>query len=953
MIRRLFTMCLALLSILGVPSHLTAASSAEVFPFKVHEQQLPNGLKIFVVPTGFPKIVSIQIPVQTGSRNEVEAGKTGFAHFFEHMMFRGTKNMSAEAYQARLTAMGARQNAYTSGDYTNYHTTLAKEDLDELLKMEADRFMNLSYGESEFKTEARAVLGEYNKGSAQPSTKLWELTKDKAFQAHTYKHTTLGFIQDIEDMPNQYAYSKTFFDRWYRPEYTSIIIAGDVNPEQVFATVRKYFTPWKRGSFTVRIPEEPEAKGPVYVHVPWPTPTPTELAVSFHGPAFLPESKDFAALSLLLDLNFGETSPLYQRLVLQDHLLEDMSAGGERSKDPDLFAVEVEVRDPKDTLKVRDLLLKTFVEASEQPIDQERLNAVRAHLRNQMARSLDHTESIAALLASFTHYERRADTIARTFKTLDAITPADILATARKVIRDHNLVISTLSHTPLADELKTTPKLESFKPLKQVATFKTIVQENQLPFLNIKLMFHAGSAFDPPGKEGLAALSAAMVTDASSQSYRLEDQQKAFYPVAASFTPQVDKELSTFTLRTPKDKAPEVLTIALSNLLTPGLREDDFERLKHAQLTALTQKLRANNEEELAKERLQELVYAGSPYAHTSLGTVAGIQAITLQDVKDFLQRSFTQSNLTLGINGPASKALITSVQEALQALPQGQAVKLGSIKALPLKGLKVEIIQKTSRATSISFGLPLAVNRSHPDFAALWLARAWLGEHRSSMSHLYQRIREIRGMNYGDYAYIEAFPGGMYQFFPPTNVARQAQLFEIWLRPVVPENAPMALRIALHELRQLISQGLSEEDFKSTRDYLLKNIYVMTATQDQQLGYALDSEFYQQGAFTQVMQKELQSLTREKVNQALRKHWSGEDLQIVAVTQDAETLRKILLEDKPSTIRYDGEKPKELLDEDALIGALRLHIKAGDIQITPVDNIFAGTSGSSTPSKK
>ena len=86
---------------------------------------------------------------------------------------------------------------------------------------------------------------------------------------------------------------------------------------------------------------------------------------------------------------------------------------------------------------------------------------------------------------------------------------------------------------------------------------------------------------------------------------------------------------------------------------------------------------------------------------------------------------------------------------------------------------------------------MPIEVTRSHPDFAALSVARAWLGEHRSSMSHLYQRIRELRGMNYGDYAYIEAFPGGMFQFFPEPNVARRAQLFEVWIRPVVPANGP------------------------------------------------------------------------------------------------------------------------------------------------------------------
>ena len=114
--------------------------SGDVLPFAAVERTLPNGLKVIVVPTGFPNIVSLQIPVQTGSRNEIEPGKSGFAHFFEHMMFRGTKAYPAEKYQGILTRVGARQNASTSDDFTNYYTTFSKEDLETMLEVEADRW---------------------------------------------------------------------------------------------------------------------------------------------------------------------------------------------------------------------------------------------------------------------------------------------------------------------------------------------------------------------------------------------------------------------------------------------------------------------------------------------------------------------------------------------------------------------------------------------------------------------------------------------------------------------------------------------------------------------------------------------------------------------------------------------------------------------------------------------
>src|SRR5258708_1607552 len=233
----------------------------KVFPFSYTQEDLPNGLRLVTIPTDFPNIVSVFIVVQTGSRNEVEAGKTGFAHLFEHMMFRGTDKYPPDKYQAVLTRIGAASNASTSNDRTVYHTTFSKEDLAEVLAMEADRFQNLKYTPEIFKTETGAVLGEYNKNSSDPSEKLDEVLRDTAFDRHTYKHTTMGFLKDVQDMPSQYDYSLKFFDRYYRPEYTTIVVTGDVDAKQVRALVDKSWSNWKRGSYDPDIPVEPPQQG--------------------------------------------------------------------------------------------------------------------------------------------------------------------------------------------------------------------------------------------------------------------------------------------------------------------------------------------------------------------------------------------------------------------------------------------------------------------------------------------------------------------------------------------------------------------------------------------------------------------------------------------------------------------------------------------------------------------
>src|SRR5215469_14430075 len=151
-----------------------AQASQKIIPYPYVQEDLPNGLRLVTVSTDFPNIVAVYIVVQAGSRNEIEPGHTGFAHLFEHLMFRGTEQFTAAKYNDMLQRMGASSNAYTSDDYTCFYTVFSKQDLPSVLEMEADRFQHLKYGEADFKTESLAVLGEYNKNSSSPFAQLEE-----------------------------------------------------------------------------------------------------------------------------------------------------------------------------------------------------------------------------------------------------------------------------------------------------------------------------------------------------------------------------------------------------------------------------------------------------------------------------------------------------------------------------------------------------------------------------------------------------------------------------------------------------------------------------------------------------------------------------------------------------------------------------------------------------------
>ena len=929
--------------VLAAASAAAAPSKSVVLPFKALEKQLPNGLKVIIVPTGFPNLVSVTIPVQTGSRNEVEPGKSGFAHFFEHMMFRGTKAYPPEKYQDIITKAGARQNAYTSDDLTNYYTTFAKQDLETVLKVEADRFQHLDYAESAFKTESRAVLGEYNKNSANPMQKLFEVQRDAAFNTHTYKHTTMGFLKDIEDMPNQYQYSKVFFDRWYRPERTTIIIAGDVDPKNAVALVEKYWSAWRRGSYNAAVPAEPAAQGAQYRHVSWQSPTLPLVTVAFRAPAFSDTRKDQAALSMLLSLSFGRTSPLYKRLVQDEQKVDQLFDYTPARVDPSLVTIGARVKKPEDALYVRNAILETVAKLRDTPVTKQALLDAQSSEKYGLIRTLDNTDTIAQTLASYVHYDRSYGTINRYYRLIDTLTPADLQAAARKYLVDASMVVTTLSHEALPAGIDALPKLADMAPKAGDAKFDLLVQKTALPQIRFKLLFEAGSSQDPAGKEGLAALTAAMVARAGSSERKYDEVTKALFPIAGGFFDSTDKEMTTFTGTIHRDNWNQFLDVALPQLLTPGFREDDFRRLKDAQKNALVLDLKDNNEEEFGKERLQANIFAGTPYGHPVLGTVKGIESITLDDVRQFYRQAYAQGALHVGISGDVSPEMTAQLKTRLAGLPEGAGLpRIARPQGHKAQGLEVEIIEKNTRATAISFGLPIEVNRAHPDFPALWLAKTWLGEHRASNSYLYQRIRELRGMNYGDYAYIEAFPRGMFGFFPSPNLGRKSQIFEIWIRPVAPQNAHMALRIALTELGKLIDQGLTQQQFEATRDYLMKNVFVMTATQDAQLGYALDSQWYRTPEFTQMMRDGLARLSAADVNAAMRKHLSAKNLSVVFITKDAAGLKDKLVSDAFSPISYDATKPQDLLDEDKAIGAMKLGIRPEAVRITPAVQVFA-----------
>lgn len=424
---------------------LAQDKKSDFFPYKYYQDDLSNGLRLVTVPTDHPQLIALYIVVQAGSRHEVEPGKSGFAHFFEHMMFRGSDNFSPAQREAILKRAGASVNAYTTDDRTVYHTLFSKEDLQQVMEMEADRFQRLKYTPYAYRTETRAVLGEYNKNSASPGFKLHEVVRATAFKEHTYKHTTMGFLEDIEDMPNQFDYSIEFYKRFYRPEYTTLLLVGDVTHEQALGLTKKYFGDWKRGDYKAEIPVERRQSEARTAHVDWPSPTLPYVVVAFHGPAYSDSKKEKAALDLLEPVAFGENSDLYQRLVLKEQKVDVLSTSFPDRANPELFRVVARIKDPKDVDYVKDQILATFERFTKEEIPKDKLDATRSRLRYGTALGWTSPDAIAGFLAPYISLERTPETVERLFALFNQITSEDIRDAAAKYFTENNRTIVTLA----------------------------------------------------------------------------------------------------------------------------------------------------------------------------------------------------------------------------------------------------------------------------------------------------------------------------------------------------------------------------------------------------------------------------------------------------------------------------------------------------------------------------
>ncbi|MBI1807717.1 MAG: insulinase family protein [Ignavibacteria bacterium] len=475
-------------------------------------------------------------------------------------------------------------------------------------------------------------------------------------------------------------------------------------------------------------------------------------------------------------------------------------------------------------------------------------------------------------------------------------------------------------------------------------TFTELPSKNS-PLITFRVILRSGGINDPKGKEGLNALTAYMIAEGGTQDLTYSQVVDKLYPWAANISVQIDQEITTFVGDVHRDHLDEFYKLFSDLLLQPRFDQSDFSRLKDQGLNYIQNSLRATDDEGLGKQSLNAFLFNGHPYGKLEVGTVQGLTAITLDDVKQYYKEHYTQANLWIGITGGYPASLVDRMRKDFSSLPTGEVKEMALPQVAGIKGMEVMVVEKSARAYPVTMGYTLPITRKDKDFYALLVANSYFGEHRTFNGVLMNRLRGDRGLNYGDYSYVEKFVGGLGSgsVFPNLNTPLRQQFFTIWLRPVQPENTHFAIRNALFELKRLVENGLSKEDFEQTRKFVINYSKLWAGTMSRRLGYVMDSEFYGTDYFIDRIERELKALTVDDVNAAIKKYLHPSDIKITVVVDEdkGQQFLDALINNTPSPIKYGSPVSQNILDQDKRIEMFPLTVNKEKSKVMKVKELF------------
>ena len=479
------------------------------------------------------------------------------------------------------------------------------------------------------------------------------------------------------------------------------------------------------------------------------------------------------------------------------------------------------------------------------------------------------------------------------------------------------------------------PAAEEAAPVRIVA-----LPDASSPNIYLQAIVAAGSAWDPPGQEGIAALTARAMVEAGAGGLSADALRDALYPTGNGFEQVIDRDWVSLRLRCHVDHAALCVDRFADVLTQPRFDAADVLRVRDELLFEVTEGA-LGDDEALGEEVFHGVLFEGHPYGHPVEGRAGSLPTLDERALAAFHAERYSRAATTVGIAGGYSPEVAAQLSARLEALPARPLDRARLSPPTEPRG-SLTIVATETPVTGFHLGHTLTTDRNHPDWPALHVGMIAFGAHRQSFGRLFRTIRADRGLNYGDYAYVEAYVQQGWEPAPENGVLRADNHFTIWIRPTSTENGPFALKMALDELDHLLADGLGEQEFADVVSHLRGAVPLLAKDPGRRLAYALDAAATGTPNLLEVIPARLDTLTREEVLDALRRHLRPEDLAVVAVSGDAEGLRTSLLGDKPTPMVYADVTPDDAqTTRDALVAARRIPFDPAKVVIVDAEGIF------------
>lgn len=854
----------------------------------IQEYQLDNGLKVLLVENHAAPVVSVNIVYRVGSRNEA-VGYTGSTHFLEHMLFKGTPTYNkAQGTQIAQTllAQGARFNATTWLDRTNYFETLPSNQLELALKMEADRMRNSFIADEDRQSEMSVVRNELERGENNPGRVMWQNMFSHAFKSHPYRTPTIGWRTDVEGVPTSRL--KKFYQDFYYPNNATLIVVGDFQPQAALKMVEQTFG--KIAPSPEPIPEIYTQEAPQEGENRFVLNRPGQLGIvniGYHVPPLA--HTDSAALDVLNGiLSAGVSSRLHQALV-EKGLAVSADAWNGQLRDPGLFILTTELASgtthqeaEKQMLATLDALKKTAPSAEDVKRVKNQILARFAfdsHGTHELASALSEYEAMAEWRYLVTYPER-----------IQSVTPADVQRVAQKYFQPQNRTVGwfvpekttavnvlerNLSYPqgqnkpPQAAASQSTATPTRTLPFAKNA--RLIVQENHLDnTVALEANLRAGSIQDPVGKAGLAELTAAMLERGTQKDNKLALAKK-LEAMGSELNFGTELERVSVSGRMLSEHLPETLALLFDMLKTPAFNPEEFDKLKKQSLDQL--KKRLDNTDALAGELLSASLYpATHPHALSTETRIAQMEKLSLEDVKAFYKAHYGSNQMILTVVGDVKTTDVH--QQVKQALNNWKADNPAEviIPDVPqqTRGQQANKNLPDKANVSIAMGVQAGIKLGDPDYFPALIANHALGQ-SSLSSRLGLRVRDELGLTYGIYSY-----------FAKVGLGAGPWLVGVTTNPQNIDKTLAATREVIARYRQ---EGISDKEFEQAKSSLIGSYLVSLSTNPQIADRLTDAAFYGLGEnYLTERAKLIEKVSKEQVNRMIQQYFDPERLSIAIV---------------------------------------------------------------------